>query len=639
MQQQPDSTTLLSDYWLADKVTDKANVFDWLKLQRAVANFVKIVSGRDIPVEFQYHNDKSSIDKIIISSDLSNIDATVGLAVHETLSFIYSYRWCLSKIVTLLTDDYLSARHEKFASLAAGERYKYKNTIRSEIEGIHHLIEFWRLDELAIRTSPGYKGYILASYNKLFNPNLTIELLNWQRNNYYRISYFYLFFCQVAESEHYQELIDVLVLRSQVEAKQELYDQLKSLIRIRDISRLENSEDSLKLAVLVWELIDRYATTVLPEGLVPEKDATGGSLDNEPASLEESEAESFANEYFSSAALNIAKQSIPTDRKEDIRTLFSNTLPSEHYTLYDNRKIRVVVLKEMTRDLIYSGKYPFFETENVHATENAVVEGIRLGKQLARKIAFRNDRRETRFSRLEKGKIDKRLLHTVAVGNQVIFYENREESFPSVNFHLSIDGSHSMSGNCFRQSLKTAVAIAQAADLTKNIRITISFRYHAMNHLSTLPLVLIAYDSKRDKLSKIKQLFRFLKATGPTPEGLCYSTITDLMEVEKNELSENYFINLYDGMPAFIIDDDCVYEGPPAIEHTREEVMRMKRRGIHILSYFIVSEKWKAREVRETFEKFRYMYGKDAEMINLDALGELAKSLNRLILSSGIHAF
>ncbi len=617
-----------SDYWLADKEPDLSDVFEFLQLQRAVANFVKIVSGRDIPVEFQYHNDKSAIDKIIISADLSDIDATVGLAIHETMTFINSDRWCTSKIINLITDNYLTVRHSSYKDIPVSKRYDYKKMIRSEMEGVYFMIEYWRIDHLTVKSSPGYKEYIKAAYHKIFNPELTIELLNRQRNNYYRIKYFFYFFALAADCKLYKTDIS-----KKIYYEESLFIKLQQLVDINSVSRLQSSHKALDLAIQVWELIDEYATRVLPEQLAPNEDTFNMKLENEPDSLEESESQGYAEEQFSLAGLNIPKKSISVARKSDLNHILANTC-SKYYTDYEGKKIKVVVVNELTRDLIYSGRHPFFNTQSVHHTEEAIRDGINLGKQLARKIAFRNDLHETRYSRLESGKIDRRLLHSVAYGNKEVFYKTQEEPFTTVNFHISIDGSHSMSGSCFLRSLKTAVAIAQAADLVKNTNVTISLRYHTIDATATLPLLLVAYDSLRDKISKIKQLFRYLAATGPTPEGLCYPAITDLMDKKAmmNAQTDNYFINLYDGMPGFVIEDECIYEGEPAMEHTRNEVLRMRRNGFKILSYYVVSPEWKVRDVNAIFEYFKYMYGKDAQMINLNALGELACSLNRLLI-------
>jgi nitric oxide reductase activation protein len=327
----------------------------------------------------------------------------------------------------------------------------------------------------------------------------------------------------------------------------------------------------------------------------------------------------------------MAKKTISASHKESLKILSSDSSNKNHVD-YDNRRIQVVLLKGLDRDRVFSGRYTFFDTEGTHRNRQAIVDGIRLGKQLARRLLFRNDERRTRFPRLQQGKIDKRLLHSVACGNDAIFYREKEESFSTVNFHISIDGSHSMQGNCFWQSLKTAVAIAQAAQLIKNFNVCISFRFHVTVEGSRLPLVLIAYDSKRDKLNQIKQFFPFLKASGPTPEGLCYPVISDYIEQTTGEKSENYFINFYDGMPGFVIDDQCCYEGKTAMEHVRDEVFRMKRNGIHVLSYYIVSEKWQVESIKTTFADCQYMYGKKAKMINVNDLGELAQSLNRLVV-------
>jgi hypothetical protein len=638
----------LSDYWLVNRHPDLNNLFDLLKLQSAVANFVKIVSGRDIPVEFKVGNEKSSLDKIIISADLSNIDATVGLAIHETFSLLYTPNWLNSRLVMLVNDDYLNrCMHQKIANtsmIVSSARYQTKKRIVAEMESIYRLIEYWRLDELAIRTSPGYKGYIQEAYRWYFHPEeiikmcfaemeaqhnlaaglqqrveqhiITEEVMEAQLGNQCKYSQFlYAFFAQVADSDYYSTIFkDLEVFKDfkvfQSTAMYQVYDLLKTLIDINNIGRLKSAEDSLNLAIDIWESVRKSHSTM--------------NIQMEWESGEGLKA------VLKAANLDVDKKSISVSHKEELK-LLSNDTSNKNQANFDGRRIKVVVLKDMNRDMIYSGRYTFIETESTHYTHKAILEGIHLGNQLARRILFRNNERQTHFSRLQQGKIDKRLLHSVVCGNDAIFYREKEETFPAVNFHISIDGSHSMQGNCFLKSLKTAVAIAQAGHLIKNINVTISFRYHVMSEGKRLPLVLVAYDSKRDKISKIKQLFPFLKASGSTPEGLCYPVITDLIEKNSTENTDNYFVNFYDGMPGFIVDDNCCYEGKPAMEHVHDEVLRMKRKGIHVLSYFIVSEKWKISEVKTTFADCQYMYGNDAKMINVNDLGELAQSLNNLI--------
>ncbi|GHT51453.1 hypothetical protein AGMMS49982_08950 [Bacteroidia bacterium] len=615
-----------SDYWLVNREPDLNNLFDLLKLQNAVANFVKIVSGRDISVEFKVGDEKSSIDKIIISADLSNIDATVGLAIHETLSFVYTPKWLTSKLVMLVNDDYLNRYFTADNPLTSSERYQTKKRFVAEMENIYRLIEYWRLDDFAMRTSPGYKGYIAEAYRSYFTPNETVAMFmaevqtmkifapEIQRHKYTFRSFLNTLLVQVVHSDNYsaicQNTLHELDRKDECTIMFRIYLEVKKLLDINHIERLKSAEDSLNLAIEIWEAIKKAQSVM---GI-----------------LMQWESGEVADAVLKAVNLDVDKKAISVSHKEELK-LLANDSSNKNQTFFDGRRIKVIVLKDMNRDMIYSGRYTFFTTENLNPTQNAVSEGIRLGNQLARRIAFRNNERQTHFSRLQEGKIDKRLLHSVVCGNDAIFYRDKEETFPAVNFHISIDGSHSMAGTCFLKSLKTAVAIAQAGYLIKNINVTISFRYQVVSDGSRLPLVLVAYDSKRDKISKIKQLFPFLKASAATPEGLCYSVITDLIERNATENSENYFVNFYDGMPCFILDENCTYEGKPAIEHVHDEVLRMKRKGIQVLSYFIVSEKWRMEEIKTTFADCQYMYGKDAKMLNINDLGELARSLNALV--------
>ena len=633
---------LLSDYWLENRNPDLNDLFDLVKLQYAVANFVKIVSGRDIPVDFKTSNEKSTSDKIIISADLSNIDATVGLAIHETLSFLYITNWITSRLITLVNDEYV-LRFQPEQIEPAQERipafsplYKTKKRYITEMETIYYLIEYWRIDDLAIRTSPGYKGYITETYRWFFNPDATMKVFNillftfenqtiWA-NEIPQITWndaLCAIHTQVIYSYHYMDICSIPIERQQNNLYF-LHEELKSIVDIDNISRLKSSEDSLHLSIQIWEYIRKIQNNL------PTKIQYENAPVENPSKVEKPDLEKTLSRVTQAAALNMEKKAIAVSHKESLKIIACDS-SSKNQTSYDNRHIQVVLLKGLNRDIVFSRRYTFFNTENTNHNEQAISDGIRLGKQLARKLMFRNNDRRTHFPRLQQGKIDKRLLHSVVCGNDAIFYREKEESFPMVNFHISIDGSHSMQGNCFWQSMKTAVAIAQAAHLIKNINVCISFRFHVNIEGSPLPLVLIAYDSKKDKISQIKQFFPFLKASGPTPEGLCYSVISDFIEKAAGDKSENYFINFYDGMPGFVIDDECCYEGKAAMEHFRDEVFRMKRKGIHVLSYYIVSEKWRMDNVKSTFADCQYMYGKEAKMININDLSELAQSLNRLV--------
>jgi len=77
-----------SAYWLSHTPTEKFNLIELAHTQRAISNFVKILTKEDIPVEFFENNQGDSMTngkKIAISSTINmhNIDSVVGLALHE----------------------------------------------------------------------------------------------------------------------------------------------------------------------------------------------------------------------------------------------------------------------------------------------------------------------------------------------------------------------------------------------------------------------------------------------------------------------------------------------------------------------------------------------------------------------------
>ena len=72
-----------SAYWLSHTPTEKFNLIELAHTQRAISNFVKILTKKDIPVEFFEQNDGDSMTdgkKIAISSTINmhNIDSVVG---------------------------------------------------------------------------------------------------------------------------------------------------------------------------------------------------------------------------------------------------------------------------------------------------------------------------------------------------------------------------------------------------------------------------------------------------------------------------------------------------------------------------------------------------------------------------------
>ena len=138
--------------------------------------------------------------------------------------------------------------------------------------------------------------------------------------------------------------------------------------------------------------------------------------------------------------------------------------------------------------------------------------------------------------------------------------------------------------------------------------------------------MLIAYDSRIDKINKIKNLFPLLHPAGTTPEGLCFEAVMKEIEVGSND-KDSYFLNFSDGMPMFS-NDYIDYNWDTAINHTSKMVKEIKSRGVKVLSYFI-GGRYDSRDEKGTFTK---MYGTDAEYIDVTSVLPVAKTMNKKFL-------
>ena len=84
----------------------------------------------------------------------------------------------------------------------------------------------------------------------------------------------------------------------------------------------------------------------------------------------------------------------------------------------------------------------------------------------------------------------------------------------------------------------------KACDMAGNIDVVLTTRTTNYSHGKGqgTPMILVAYDSRVDKLQKVKNLFTALGVDGTTPEGLCFEAIEkDLIPGNSNQ--DSYFIN------------------------------------------------------------------------------------------------
>jgi hypothetical protein len=292
-----------------------------------------------------------------------------------------------------------------------------------------------------------------------------------------------------------------------------------------------------------------------------------------------------------------------------------------------------IVVKRLTKSLLESDLFPmthnnWWNQENEglikRSFEKEVFEGIRIGTILGKKLQVRGEDKNTVFNRQRHGRIDKRMISSLGFGNENVFQYIETDSYKKANLHVSIDASGSMGGEKWDSTLTNVVALCKAVDMIQNLSIQVTFRTTTNNN----PYIVMAYDSKVDKLSKVKQMFPTLHPGGTTPEGLCFEAIMKNFLGATNDM-DSYFLNISDGEPYFG-NNDLYYSGEVAYEHTRKMVKEMEGMGIKILSYFV--DQW-VRKGDEPSYGFKRMYGTGAKLIDLTNVSQITKTMNSLFLS------
>ena len=606
--------------------------------KRAIGNFVRIVSGQNVPVKFPSRGDSFTDGKsVTIGANINekNFDYVVGLALHEGSHIVHS-------------DFEAFANVRKMDSIRG---FKLDNSKMDFFRGIINYIEDRRIDSIVFKSSPGYKGYYHSLYEKYFNGKKVAKGLGSQM---YR---------ELDLESYMFRIVNFTNPSTDFGALPRLLDIYK-LIDMKNILRLKSTDDSIQLSKSVCEIVFGIIDSVQQ----PEEGNSDGQDDNENSENDENRESNGSSDGGGSKPEGSESkgEKLSPQMEKQIKNMFdkqkdfldgktqksqltkkdkkivdalsnSNT---ELVEVGDGRigKVGTVVIPALTKELIESDAFPYFfrSLDSNHyeytstygrgsAMVDAINEGFRLGSILGKKLKVRGEEKDLVFTRQNTGKINKRLISELGFGNTNVFSQIQKEKFNKANLHLSIDGSGSMSGTKFEKAIKSAVAMCKAADMAGNIHVTVDIRYTHENK----PVVLVIYNSKKDKLTHIKTYWKALRVAGVTPESLCFEAIMKKW-LQGTNGEDNYFINYSDGAPWFSTDDrsNVYYCGDRAIDHARKMVKMMKNNGLKIMSYFI-SDGYMSDSDKDTFGR---MYGNDASFIDCTNMMNVAKSMNKKFL-------
>jgi len=684
-----------SSFWMGDNFGRRTSIFDgWgeeeeevkkprvdtialASYRRSISNFVNIVTGRnDIRVTFKSGEDSyTDGKKVVISSNIKekNFDSTVGLALHEGSHILLSdFEFLRNLSGGFVTDNETILKAEK-------KGYD-KKAVLNHLKMLLNYVEDRRIDYYIFKNSPGYKGYYHSMYKTYFHSNVIDKALKsdeYTSNDWN--SYLFRIINLTNENRNLKAVVDL--------------DKIYNLLFVENHpSTIKDTKSAFKIAVSIYHIIldnlddgieetDEYgevSNKPASENKGEEKEEGSGSGKSESKELSDEEFEGLkkaveggevgrGHSSGSDIVLSEAQKKQlerAFDKQKDFvagktkKTKLAKKYASEISAVeesgmkltdvgakelgeydwktdsYNNGTTKCVVIDRITDGLLENDLCEALTNYSYHleASSKTVVEGLRLGTMLGKKLKVRNESRDTKWTRKDSGRIDKRLIAELGFGNERVFSTTFTDSYADAHLHISIDASGSMSGDKWDNTIKSTVAICKAASMIEGLTVEVSVRYTTYNRQSRrsdeMPAILMAYDSRKNKIAHVKKYFKSLRTSGTTPEGLCYQAIMNKISDGSND-KESYFLNFSDGMPMFS-NGTIRYYNEQAVKHTKKMMKEIRGKGVKVLSYYIGDAEYMRDSTKEAFKT---MYGKDAKFIDVTSVGAVSKTMNKKFLA------
>ena len=649
--------------------------------RRAIANFVNIVTNRsDIKVRYQKNGDSYTDGKVVtIGSkiDEKNFDHVVGLALHEGSHILLSDFNFLRQLRQNTPQELIMVGEDLGFS---------EGQIVGHLKNMLNYVEDRRIDYYVFTTSPGYKGYYHSMYDKYFHSNAITKALknNTFGNEPTLENYMNRIINFTNKESDLDALPELRKIYKRVFSSVKHLDDMNGAFNVacdclsmvyNNITPMtevdgeqvgqggqggqgQSKSDMLNEAAEklkngdyngYQEIMDEIGNTDWSQVKQSLDTSEVVEMENQYPDLTPNQAKTLTN------ALNRQKDFMNGEQKKvgrltkkdasivnameesgvEQKSVGSDVQQSEWKSNNKNYtgQTQVLFVKKITQQMVDDNVFPSLLQGGGYyggRTSDSVTLGKKLGTQLGRKLQVRSESRTLKNTRLDSGRIDKRLIAELGFGNDKVFSTTFVDNYNDAILHISVDASGSMGGDKWKNTMTAVVAICKAASMISGLDVVVSFRttYHGAGGRSYngQPLVAIGYDSRVDKFRKIELLWPNLYAGGATPEGLCFEAIMkDFVPSTSNR--DSYFLNFSDGMPMFG-GDGFDYYGEEALQHTKRQVKEILKKGIKVMSYFIGGEYESDRNGND----FKTMYGNDAEFVDVTKVSSLAKTMNDLFL-------
>jgi hypothetical protein len=666
-----------SSYWLSnntDNLMESENSYKLAASKRAISNFVNIVTGQKMTVKYESNSNSYTDGKsITIGSDIkasSDFDVTVGLALHEASHILLSDFQMLYRLSDLIPD---STKNESIRII----KYVDQNTIK----GIWNWVEDRRIDYYIYTTAPGYKEYYHSMYNKYFNNDIIDKGL--------------------VSSEYRSETLDSYMFRiinftnpkTDLNALSKLR-QIYNTIDLRNIGRLKSSEDSLAVAIKVYDLIltaldENQSTTSdnsksnstdnSKSNSTDVGDSSGKSNSNESDNsdddeISESEMEDTLNELeslmdesgmdisdiFSDGDSNSTSDSTDTNTKplsDSAKKKLDQWIKKQSDFISGNIKKKGITKKQASEiNLIEESNSNIVDVEytddyNIkRKVECIVVKNFTESLLHSNTFSFGMDkpRHQSQVDEgVRLGTIIGKKLQIRNESNTTVYNRQKRGRLDKRMISSLGYGNESVFQYALQDSYKKAnlhISVDASSSMSSSDKwertlVNVVALCKAVDMIPNLE-VQVSFRATNTDLPYIlmaydsrKDKFMKVKKMFPylTPSGFTPEGLA--------------FSAIYELIPNPTSDMDSyflnisdgapyynTYQGSPAYRHTKDQMTKMESVGINILSYFISGDYEGYSGLRDK-EAFSIMYGNNARFINIESASEVTKTMNQLFLA------
>ena len=676
---------------LTDTEKKSLDLYKLASSKRAISNFVNIVTNESIPVQFKERGDSYTDGKtVVIGSKIEqpkDFDVAVGLALHEGSHIKLSNFKLLNDLYNLIPTHVTDGAIKKgiyntqeivknlwnYVEDRRIDNYVFKSApgYRDYYRKMYDKYFNDKLIDKALlsdeHTNEDINSYLFRIIN-LHNKNTNLSALKGLRKIYRLVG-----LNKISRLKTSQDSLDVAleifkVILSNMNDVSDGGDETPQPQKGGEGEGSDGSSDDGQGSSDNTMSDEDFNDLMNSVGKSPidggsDETPTGGGgmdVDNLPDNMDGTKSSSSDSKSKSSVQLSDRQKELLKKKIEKQKKFLDGDIQKKSITKSDSKNLNsieesgseikqvgkdasrgywnnqttpCIVVKRMTKSLYESELFPMTTLNYWNEKEgpvrmyyqDSVDKGIKLGSILGKKLQVRGEDRSTVFNRQKIGKIDKRMISSLGFGNENVFQFTEIDSYKKANLHISVDASSSMGGSKWDKTMTNVVAICKAVDMIPNLQIQVTFRLTQDNK----PYIVMAYDSRVDKFSKVKNMFGGLGPSGTTPEGLCFEAIQKEFVPINNDM-DSYFLNISDGQPYFP-GHGFYYGGESAERHTNKMVKMIESMGIQTLAYFVTD--WEIDVESSDARSFKRMYGKGAKMIDVNNVNQITKTMNELFLA------